>query len=304
MIVEYLQPDPSIWDGLTVVIRAGYYAATLGAAGLVFALVAFGDTLDAGEVRRVRGYIVLAVVAGIALSLLAFGVRAVVLSKDGFAGLLRTDLYPVIARSRIGDAASIRLGGLVLLLAALSTRPWALPVAAVGAVMVCASYAAMGHSTLYRPRQELTALVVVHLVAVSFWIGSLPVLRLVADRPAGPGAAAPLEAFSRIAVVVVPLLVAIGLVGAWYLVGRFDLLVASWYGWGMIAKVALVAVMLGFGVLHRSRLVPDCAAGQMGAQARLRSSLGWEIVVALLVLYAAAEMVSVHPIDYGHRVPA
>ena len=33
MILEYLQPDASLLDGITVIIRALYYIATIGAAG-------------------------------------------------------------------------------------------------------------------------------------------------------------------------------------------------------------------------------------------------------------------------------
>jgi putative copper export protein len=304
MILEYLQPDPNLWDGLTVVMRAAYYAATLGAAGLVLVLIALGDHLQEEELARVRRWIVMAAAAGLVLSFAAFGLRAMVLSKDGFAGLARFELYPVIARSRIGDAFFIRVAGLLLVMAAAARGRWALPVAAVGAVAICASYTAMGHTMLYRPRQELAGLVMVHLLAVSFWIASLPVLRLVLARPYPAEATPVFRAFSRQAIIIVPLLAAIGLVAAWYLVGRIDLLLTSWYGWGLIAKVALVSMMLGLGAWHRWRAVPDLEAGVYASAERLRITLTVEMGLALLVLYAAAEMVSVHPIDYGHRIPS
>ena len=54
MILEYLQPNPSLLDGLTVVLRALYYAATLGAAGLALFAIGFGHRLDAEEAARLR----------------------------------------------------------------------------------------------------------------------------------------------------------------------------------------------------------------------------------------------------------
>lgn len=304
MILEYLQPDPSPWDALTVVVRAGYYAATLTGAGLVLFLALMRERLSAAEHRSTLDLLRIAVIAGIALSLLALALRAVVLSTEGLPGVARWDLYPTILASRIGDAFWLRGAGLLLLLAAFARANWALPMAAIGAFMVVASYVTMGHTTLYRPRQELVALVLVHLLAVSFWAGSLLPLARIAQREDAASAASAIEAWSRVALRAVIVLAAAGLLAAWFLVGRFDLLVTSWYGWGLLAKVGVVSLMFALAVRHRASLVPAVAAGLPGSGTRLARSIRIEFVIALLVFYAAAEMVSVHPLDYGHRIPA
>jgi hypothetical protein len=52
MILEYLQPDASLLDGITVIIRALYYIATIGAAGLgLFGLVIVGNGARAACAR-------------------------------------------------------------------------------------------------------------------------------------------------------------------------------------------------------------------------------------------------------------
>lgn len=304
MMLEYLQPDPNLWDGITVVVRAAYYAASLGAAGLVFFLVLLGHTLADEERRRVSRWLAAFVVAALAAGLLAWPVRVAVLSRDGFEGMMRWDLYAPIGRSRIGDAFFLRVGGLLLCLAALSRKQWALPVAAIGAFVVCASYAAMGHSTLYRPRQELSVFTTAHLVAVAFWIGSLIPLRIVCERSDNASVASVMDAFSKVAIGAVALLAAIGAVAAIYLIGRWDLLAASWYGWAFVAKVTVFLVLLSIAAWNKLRLTPAIRDGVPGASERLRFAIGVEIWVALLVFYAAAEMVSVHPLDYGHRIPS
>jgi copper resistance protein D len=304
MILEYLQPDPSPWDALTVLVRAAYYAATLIAAGLVLFLAVMHERINAAERSATLRALRIAVIAGVGLSLLALALRAIVLSTEGLVGAARVDLYPTILASRIGDAFWLRLAGLLLVLAALVRASWALPMAAIGAFMVVASYVTMGHTTLYRPRQELVALVLVHLLAVSFWAGSLLPLAGIAQRADTHTAAAAIEAWSRIAQRAVIVLAAAGLIAAWYLVGRFDLLVSSWYGWGLLAKVGVVSAMFAFAVRHKLALVPALAAGEAGAGARLARSIRVEFVIALIVFYVAAEMVSVHPVDYGHRIPA
>ena len=58
--------------------------------------------------------------------------------------------------------------------------------------------------------------------------------------------------------------------------------------------------MLALAARHRWRLVPRLVAGGGGALAR---SIRIETVLALMVAWAAAELVSVHPLDAGHRIP-
>jgi putative copper export protein len=302
MILEYLQPDASFWDGLAVVVRALYHVATIGAAGLVLFLLAFDARLLEAERSRLRALLGIAIAAGVAASVVALGLRAIVLSAEGLAGLFRTDLYPAIFASRIGDAFLLRAGGLVLMLLALGgTLPWRIG-GSVGALVALASYVAMGHTTLYLPREPLVALIFTHLVAVAFWAGSLPALHRVAGRADPASAAALIAAWSRLAMLAVAVLIVTGLLAAWYLVGRYDLLLASWYGWALMAKVAIVAGVLALALRHKLRLTPALAAGHAGAGARLARSIRAEMWLVAAVFYAAAELVSVHPIDYGHRI--
>ena len=160
--------------------------------------------------------------------------------------------------------------------------------------MVCASYALLGHTTELAPRPLLAGLLLVHLLVAAFWVGSLPPLAWAARRD-GPGAARLVENWARVASVAVPVLVAAGLLLAWWILGGVGELLGSWYGWALLAKVALVAVLLGFAAWHRFRLTPALAARAPGAGARLARSVTAEAVVALLVLWAAAEMVSTSP---------
>ena len=300
MILEYLQPDPSFLDGLAVVVRALYYAATIGAAGLAFFMIGFGHRLRPAEAARLRRTLLGAIVAGLALSVGALALRVLVLT----AGASMTDIavWEAMMRSRIGDAFWLRSAGLVLLAAAV--MPWRAgpAIAAVGGVLVLGSYAAMGHSMLFLPRQEIAALVVVHLGVVAFWVGSLLPLLWVAQRPDGAETAALLQDWSRAATVAVAAMIASGALLTWYLTVRLDLIFDAWHGWALAGKVTIVLAALALALANRLRHTPALASGQPGAGARLASSIRLEIVLVLLAFYAAAEMVSVHPIDYGHRI--
>jgi copper resistance protein D len=300
MILEYLQPDPSLLDGVTVVVRALHYVASIGAAGLALFAVGFGHRLEAGEAERLRRTLLAAVVAGLLFSVVALALRVLVLTAG--ASATDADVWGAVMRSRIGDAFWLRTGGLVLVAAA-ATRWRAGPaIAAVGAALVMGSYAAMGHSMLYGPRQEIAALVVLHLAVVAFWVGSLPPLLWVAKRADGASAAALLRDWSRAATVAVGVMLATGLLLTWYLTVRLDRILDAWHGWALLWKVAAVLLALGLAGWNRLRHTPALRRGEQGAGARLAASIRVEMLIVLLAFYAAAEMVSVHPIDYGHRV--
>uniref|UniRef100_UPI0022EABB68 CopD family protein n=1 Tax=Falsiroseomonas oryzae TaxID=2766473 RepID=UPI0022EABB68 len=82
------------------------------------------------------------------------------------------------------------------------------------------------------------------------------------------------------------------------LVRRGELLLAGWWGYAFLAKLALVAAMLALAARHRFRLAPALPRGGAALAASIRVEAG----VALLVFWAAAELVSVHPLDAGHRL--
>ena len=295
MILEYLQPDPSALDAGFVLLRAATHVAMLGAAGLGLFGIGYGALLAAEDRARLRRWMLGLALAGIGLNLGVVPLRVLVLTAG--ASAFDGQVLAAVLESRNGDALWIRLAALAALALA-AARPGRISdaLAGAGALAVAASYAALGHSMLFRPRQELAGLVTLHLLAVAFWAGSLPPLAWAAAR----GQAAPIEAWSRAALWAVAVVAATGLALAVLLVRRGELLLAGWYGWALLAKLALVGAMLALAARHRWHLVPRLPSGGGGSLAR---SIRIETALALLVAWAAAELVSVHPLDAGHRIP-
>jgi len=205
-------------------------------------------------------------------------------------------------RSRIGDAFWLRVAGLALLAAAATTWRIGSAITAIGALLVVASYAAMGHSMLFAPRQDIATLVVVHLAVVAFWVGSLPPLLWVAQRRDGTSAARLIQDWSKAAIWAVSAMIASGMLLSWYLTLRMDRIFDAWHGWALAWKVLAVLAALGLALWNGQRHTPALARGDAGAGARLAASIRLEMLLVALAFYAAAEMVSVHPVDYGHRV--
>lgn len=291
MILALLRGGELGYEAAAVVLRAAYYAGSLGGAGLAFFALLFGQRMVAEDAARLRRW-----AAGAALLGIAAGLGVLVAQVGMLMGgetLTDPEGWRIVLLSPAGASYGIGGAGL-LLVAALAFGPRWAPLAAAGGVIACASYTLLGHSLTLAPRPLLAALLLVHLIIAAYWIGSLPPLAWVTLRD-GPRAARLIEDWARIAALAVPLLVVAGLGLAGWILGDPARLLGTWYGRALLAKVLLVAALLGFAAWHRFRLTPAMAAGIPGAGARLARSIAIEAIIAILVLHAAAEMVSTSP---------
>ncbi|MBR0667055.1 copper resistance protein [Roseomonas hellenica] len=286
------------YEAAAVALRATYHTGSLGGAGLAFFALLFGHRMVAEDTARLRRWAAGAALLGIAAGL--GGLAAQVGMLMGGETLLDAAAWGILLLSPAGASYGVGAAGLLLVAALAFGGRWA-PLAAAGGVLTCASYALLGHTTSLAPRPLFAALLLIHLMVAAFWIGSLPPLAWAARRE-GPQAASLVEGWARIATLAVPVLAAAGLGLAWWILGDAGQILGSWYGRALLAKMMLVAALLGFAAWHRFRLTPALAARLPGAGARLARSIAAEAVVAVLVLYAAAEMVSTSPAGIAHRV--
>ncbi|PWC26752.1 copper resistance D family protein [Teichococcus aestuarii] len=295
MILELLRPEPEWLRGISAALRIVCYVACLGAAGLgifTFGFERLQEPRDAAACRRMT----LALVAVGLASSLAWLAAQVALASDGDP--FDAEVWDMMLTSRPGVSVLIAWAGLIALALVAWIGRAAIVVGAAGILAVAVSFTAIGHTTQHQPRLLLAAALVIHLLAVAFWAGSLWPLAL-ASRRGGPAAARLVEGWTRVAIWAVGGLVLAGVVLAWLLVGRLEVLVTTAYGWALLTKVALVGVLLGFAAWHKFRLTPALAANAPGSGARLAASIGWEIVVMVLVFWAVAEMTSTSPQGEG-----
>lgn len=298
MILTLLRGGELGYEAAAVALRSLYYVGSLGGAGLAFFALLFRHRMAAEGAARLRRWAVGAALLGIVAGVCTMAAHVGVLMAG--ETLMDPEAWSIVLLSPAG--ASCGLGGLGLLLVAMLAfgLRWA-PLAAAGGVLACASYVLLGHTTSLAPQALPSALLLAHLVIAAYWIGGLPPLAWAAWHE-GPEAAGLVEAWARIAALAVPALVAAGIGLAWWILGGPEQILGSWYGRALLAKVMLVAALLGFAAWHRFRLAPALAARIPGAGAKLARSIALEAIVALLVLHAAAEMVSTSPEGMAHRL--
>ena len=154
-----------------------------------------------------------------------------------------------------------------------------------GLLAVGFALALSGHAGAASPQWLTRPAVLVHAVAVAFWVGSLVSLSAALRADAG-GAA--LAAFSRAIPGVLAALVVSGTALAVVQVEQPSLLLSTAYGRLLCAKLLLVALLLMLAAWNRFRLTPAVAAGSDAARGRLRRTIAIELAVMAVVLALVA----------------
>jgi copper transport protein len=187
-----------------------------------------------------------------------------------------------------------------LAVAALRTRPRA---AAVSAAGLCLLPALGGHAG--SEGIAMLAANLVHVLAIAGWIGGLAVLVLAlrsatatlpADERGGLLAAA-LSRFSAFAGVAVAVVLATGTIQTIIELSAWGELLHTGYGRAVLIKLGLFAVLLGFGFVNRTRILPRLRAadtpGRVGVL--LRRSLRAELAVGVVVLGVTGALATYAP---------
>ena len=260
------------WNIAIVVHRFLFYATVPVAAGVTLFLVLVGGGPAAPRIRRVFW---LAVGAGAIVTVAGVAI------KGGQLGDWRLGLATSAA-----TAAAIALVGLALVGTAQLLKQRGLALLGVAAIVV--SFAFSGHATVAEDRWLFALAVSVHVLAASFWIGSLAPLLIVLRR-APDHAERAVRRFSGIAMWLVAVLVIAGLaMGANNLRG-FRALVGEPYGQALLWKLGGVAALLALAAWNKWRLTRD------RAWTRLARSIRIEIAIAAFVLAVTANLSQTAP---------
>ena len=281
-------------DGATVVsvaVKTLVYLASLVAAGSALCLVSL-KTLGSDMARAVRrlGVGSTGVAAAASVALIPMG--GIFLSGGSWSGATDPVLGLMVLQSPLGESVATRIVGLALLAAFFLGRMPSKLAAAMGASVVCLSFALRGH-VLEEPRVVLGALLMTHLLGLAFWIGAFaPLYRMTRHaEPARTGAAA--EEFGRKALWVVAALALAGVGLLIILTGNPIDALATTYGRLLALKLLFFVVLLGAAAVNKLRLTPALVTGDTGAGTRLRRSIGLEAAVVCAILVTTAILTTV-----------
>ena len=305
-----------------------YAAIALAVGGVLFVLAVWlpslrstsgaGDTWRlaseafAGRARLVGALTVAAGALGTALGLVLQAATAAGISAWE---ALDPDVLGDLLDTRFGTVWGLRLlvwlalGGLLAVAPQRKRSDLLLAGLLLGFLVV--SPALAGHAGASEPRVVLLGADIVHVLAMSVWVGGIALLVLAlpaatrrlerSDRSRLLGAT--LERFSPIALGCVVALLATGILQSLLHLEAISNLIDTAFGRAILVKVALVLGLIGLGALNRRRSLPRLRALAAGGAPPgsegvvLRRSLRTELALFAGVLAAAAALTSYPPPD-------
>ncbi len=275
-------------DALSVLLRAASFVALLQAAGISLFVALFSRhlTAAAGEIRRLG---VRSAAAALAFLAAQFALEASRMAGE-YAGALDWSLQRIVLGSAAAAAFGARVLGVVLIATGLSGRGGlAQVIACAGVLLVAASFALTGHTAVHPLRWLLAPALMSHVLVAAFWLGAIPALYLATLREIDR-AGRVIEAFSRVALWVVPLLAVAGVAMTLLLLPGLAVL-AQPYGRLLLVKMTGFALLMGLAAANRWRLGPAVA---VGAPRAFRRSLIAEYLLIAGVLAATATMTTLY----------
>lgn len=270
--------------------------------GLAFRLLILPRRVPAAIERRFYQLTGIGVVAAVEVGILAFILRAEDALQLPFGKLLYGDLSPIASGTRFGIAFIVMTLGFafvagVLFMAWLTDRKAFLWPALLLSVGLGSGLSLSGHSAADRGSSWLSELADwVHLSAAATWVGGLVMLAACVFPLAPELRKDAFLRFSRMATVLIALLLSAGIYLSVLRLPRLHDLWEAGYGQVLIVKLSLVALALGWGAFHHFVARPALERGvEGGFLTRLPRSLVGESAVGMAILLVAAVLVNSKP---------
>jgi copper transport protein len=301
-------PAPSVNDAVGAqgptrtehLVRWAYFLAlALLVGGLGFRLLVLRGPLGPRAERRFYWATGIGAVGVLEAGIAAFLLRAEDALQLPIGRFLYGDLSPLSGGTRFGAAfITMELGfaavAALLFLAWLTDRRALLWPAFLLGLVFASGLSLSGHSAADAGHSWLSELADwVHLSAATLWVGGLVQLAVVVWPAAPELRRVAFLRFSRLATVLVALLLVAGTYLSILRLPQLRDLWATGYGQVLLVKLSLVAVALGWGAVHHFVAVPRIEReGMLGTLSR---SMVGESAVAMAVLLAAAVLVDSKP---------
>ena len=195
-----------------------------------------------------------------------------------------------VMQTRLGLALFVRAicafawGVLALTASASVSRRWRISVVAT-AVLTIATYAASGHQSAGTLPGVFVPLDMIHLAAISTWVGALLALAIISKNNNVENEA---KRFSQMATWSMPVVVVTGVVQGLHLLGGISTITQTNFGKLLLFKTLLVGAVVVFGSQARGKL-------QLGGFSSIAKIIRWESTLVVLILAVTSLMVAQSP---------
>lgn len=236
--------------------------------------------------------------AGITLVtyVLSIGLGGADMQLGGFDALWSAAAWRSGLDSTLTGSAVLGVLAMLLLWSGFRSGPDRRPaVLAIGAALAIGSFLVTGHAATAPPAWLMAPIVALHLAATAFWLAALwPLQRSAAVLPAAD-AGRLMQRFSVFAIPAVIIVLLSGVAISLKQLGSPARLFDNDYGNVLLAKVALVWVIIFVAAYNKIALTPKLADGSDGAARGIRRTIRIELLLYLVVLGAASALTITTP---------
>lgn len=235
-------------------------------------------------------YLLITPLLGLGSSLLYFFVQVGAVNQAGATGMLDWNMATILAQTNIGYVTGLRALGFSISLIAWTflfkrsgTRQastMAVVVYLIAMVFLGGSFALAGHVSTLALAARIA--IVLHVVAVFLWIGSLyPLLRLSTEKDIVKVQDL-MKLFGAAALMIVAILLVSGIFLLTRLVPTLSDLLTTPYGQTLLLKLVGAVCLLALAGINKLRLVPRLTV--LDSSSLLQTSIRSEITIAAFVL--------------------
>lgn len=260
LVDDLLAQDQQL-GGASEMLAGGRWASYTGIA-LVAGVVACGVLLGSPLTPQRRRVLIVAGSAAAVTGTVVMIAAQAAITVNRWSGISEIDAWSAALESSAGRWWLIRIGAVIVIALAgilgakrLTASRATSAAFAVGCVAMFAIVAAGGHSISGRAVPLGFAATVGHLAAMSVWIGGLVTIALTKRG----GRIAVARRFSPYAFAAVVTLAGTGLINAWRQIGMVNGLTDTSYGRWLLAKMAILAVVISIAGVTRWVLTQPAA---------------------------------------------
>jgi copper resistance protein D len=274
-------------DALSLVFQAVSFVLLLSAAGTPIFMAVFGGLLSdsAATTTRLGWKFAIAALVFLCGHQLLDGARM----AGDMTGVADSQMQMMALRSSGGATFGLQIAGLVLIVVAPARA--ASPRSSIGlagTLLIVVAFTVTGHTSVIPNRWPAAALLTLHLLTVAFWLGALWPLYAAATRETPTRAAHLIDAFSRKAVWLVPIILLAGAGLTWLLLPDWSAFRRP-YGQLLLTKLTLFTLLMALAAANKWTFGPACARGDTRGFKRA-VVVEYTLICAVLAVTAAMTM--------------
>ena len=272
-----------VWSFLNPIIRMIFYISAFGSVGTLIYLVHFYRLLEFEQRSYCFSLIKKSSIIGSIIAFLSF------LSIPGnmggdFKSVIDTQLIELTLETISGKAALLSLLGFILIyFSCIKKSKISYILSFLGVSSILLSFVIFGHATKHGLVGQF--LIIIHLVGLSYWIGSLLPLRKMCNFIEYEKLRIVAHLFGIYALGYVGVLIIAGLIFSYILLGDISSLITTDYGNVLLIKMIIVSMLLSLGAMNKFKIIPYLSINQNLGLKRLKNSIQIEIFCVLLILF-------------------